>query len=86
MRRTGIISCRWRCSARATAVSWTPSPSDVVVIGDTPHDIACARAVGAMPVAVATGGYSVDQLSGAGADMVFKDLSETEAVVRVLER
>ena len=59
------------------------SPSDVVVIGDTPHDIACARAVGATPVAVATGSYSVDQLRGAGADIVFKDLSETEAVVRV---
>jgi phosphoglycolate phosphatase len=62
------------------------SPADVVVIGDTPHDIACARAVGATPVAVATGGYSVDQLRAAGADIVFKDLSETEAVVRVLER
>ena len=56
------------------------------MIGDTPHDIACARAVGAMPVAVATGGYSVDQLRAAGADMVFKDLSETAAVMRVLER
>ena len=62
------------------------APTDVVVIGDTPHDIACARAVGAMPIAVATGSYSVDQLKAAGADVVFKDLSDTAAVMRALAR
>ena len=62
-----------------------PSPSDVFVIGDTPHDIACARAVGATPIAVATGSYSVDRLRAAGADFVFKELSDTGSVVRVLE-
>ncbi len=33
--------------------------SDVFVVGDTPHDVACARAVGAVPVGVATGTFSV---------------------------
>lgn len=33
------------------------------VIGDTPHDIKCARAISARTIAVATGGYSVDELS-----------------------
>lgn len=37
------------------------------VIGDTPHDIHCARAIGARAVAVATGPYSVDELREAGA-------------------
>lgn len=32
------------------------------VIGDTPHDIECARAIGAKTIAVATGGYSLDEL------------------------
>lgn len=32
------------------------------VIGDTPHDIACARAIGARVIAVATGGYTMDEL------------------------
>jgi phosphoglycolate phosphatase len=32
------------------------------VIGDTPHDIECANAIGARTIAVATGGYSLDEL------------------------
>ena len=54
-----------------------------IVIGDTPHDIACARAVGARVLAVATGSYSVDQLGDA--DVVMPDLSDTGRVLRVLE-
>jgi phosphoglycolate phosphatase-like HAD superfamily hydrolase len=52
--------------------------ADVVVIGDTPHDVACAVAVGAQPVAVATGGFSLDQLRAIGAPVVLEDLSDTE--------
>ena len=53
-----------------------------VVIGDTPHDIACARASGARAVAVATGSYSLEQLRESGADVVFDDLRDTAAVLR----
>src|SRR5258706_7813288 len=41
--------------------------SRVIVVGDTPNDVECARIVGATPVAVATGSYSVEQLREAGA-------------------
>ena len=51
----------------------------VIVIGDTPHDIECARVAGARSIAVATGGFTVDQLREAGADEVLPDLSDTEA-------
>ena len=34
----------------------------VFVVGDTPHDIQCANAIGARTVAVATGGYSLEEL------------------------
>jgi phosphoglycolate phosphatase len=56
----------------------------VIVIGDTPHDIECARVSGARSIAVATGGYTVEQLRAAGADDVLPDLSDTERVVSLL--
>jgi phosphoglycolate phosphatase-like HAD superfamily hydrolase len=61
-----------------------PHPSRVFVVGDTPHDVACARAVGAVPIAVATGGFTVDELRGSGADIVFEDLSDREGFLRVI--
>jgi len=46
----------------------------VVVIGDTPHDVAAARAIGAHCVAVSTGGYEPSALEAAGASVVVSDL------------
>jgi phosphoglycolate phosphatase len=59
-------------------------PSRVIVVGDTPSDVECARVAGAVPVAVATGGFSVDQLRASGADVVFQDLSDTSAFLDLL--
>ena len=61
-------------------------PEEVLVVGDTPHDVSCARAVGAVPVAVATGTFTADQLRATGAPVVFEDLSDTEAFMRLLDR
>jgi len=57
---------------------------DVVVIGDTPLDIACAAHSGARSIGVATGSYGVEDLRVAGADVVFADLSDTNAVLHAL--
>ena len=46
----------------------------IFVVGDTPHDIECAEAIGARTIAVATGGYSVDELSAARPWRVFEEL------------
>jgi phosphoglycolate phosphatase-like HAD superfamily hydrolase len=62
------------------------TPAEVLVVGDTPHDIACALAVNATPIGVATGGYSVEQLKASGGEIVFKDLSDTEAFLSLLEK
>ena len=54
-------------------------PEDTIVIGDTPRDIACARADGVRVIAVATGPYRADQLTGA--DVVCRDAREIPANV-----
>lgn len=51
-------------------------PEHTLVIGDTPKDIACAHAVGAKCLAVATGRFSEAQLAAAGADWVVGSLRE----------
>ena len=57
---------------------------DACVIGDTPADIRCARAINARAAAVATGMYSSDQLRPHEPDHLFDDLSQTEEVARRL--
>ena len=54
------------------------------VIGDTPRDLACAKAGGARCVLVATGGFAREELEGLGADAVLDDLTDTDAVVSLL--
>ncbi len=54
---------------------------DVVIIGDTPDDVACGEPIGARVVAVATGFYDVAALCAAGAARVFADLRETATVL-----
>jgi phosphoglycolate phosphatase-like HAD superfamily hydrolase len=58
-----------------------PSGAEVVIIGDTPADIACGECISARAVAVATGGYSVSDLMACRPDAVFEDLSDTERVI-----
>ena len=50
--------------------------TDCTVIGDTPEDVRCAKIFGARAVAVSTGRYSSAELSAAGSDLVFNDLTE----------
>jgi phosphoglycolate phosphatase-like HAD superfamily hydrolase len=52
------------------------SPDETWVIGDTPKDIACAHAIGARCLAVATGSFSKEQLAAHGADQVVESLAE----------
>jgi len=59
-------------------------PEEVVVIGDTPLDIDCARAFGAVAVAVATGQHSRAALLAHGPDLLFDDLSDVDGVVNAL--
>jgi len=58
------------------------TPDRVIVVGDTPHDIACGRAVGARTVAVATGKFSIDALRPFKPDILLPDLSDPSAFLR----
>ena len=55
-------------------------PRHVVIIGDTPHDIDCARANGCLVIAVATGSFSLQELSSHGPDLALMDLSDTNTI------
>jgi phosphoglycolate phosphatase-like HAD superfamily hydrolase len=56
--------------------------SRTFVIGDTPHDISCARAIGARAVAVATGIFSAEALTPHSPDVLLGDLGDLPATLR----
>jgi phosphoglycolate phosphatase len=60
------------------------SAADVVVVGDTALDVACARAAGARALAVATGPSDVTTLRQSGATVVMEDLRDTDAILKFL--
>lgn len=61
------------------------SPDDVVVVGDTKKDIACARAFGARVVAVATGTVPYDELADASPDRILEDFSDFTASIDAIQ-
>ncbi len=50
--------------------------SSIWVIGDTPLDVQCAKAIGARSVAVATGWHALSELQSTGADLVLESLAD----------
>ena len=70
---------------RAEALTGRPfTGRDIVVVGDTPADVACGRAVGARTVAVATGSPPLEALQAAAPDHLFRDLSNLASVLKVI--
>ena len=61
------------------------SPAHVFVIGDTPHDISCGKAIGAQTIAVATGRYTRDQLKAHKPTIVFEDFADTAGFFSALQ-
>jgi len=57
---------------------------DTWVVGDTPNDLACARAGGVRCLLVATGRFEIDELAALEPDAILADLSDTEAVMSLL--
>ena len=80
--RADVVLAAIHALGAATATSITPG--EAVVIGDTPHDVDAALAIGARAVAVATGSFTVEELRAAGAHLVLPDLSDAAAAADLL--
>ena len=81
--RRGLVTVAMRRFAERTG---RPIAGDrVVIIGDTPHDVECAKAHGHACLGVGTGQYTADALRNVGADHAVDDLSDTRAVVGWIE-
>ena len=60
------------------------SPARTLIIGDTPHDIECGKAIGAHTLAVATGQHGAEQLAAHRPTAVFPNLADTAAFLRTV--
>ena len=75
-------------AARAVELARRSGPiSDerLIVIGDTPHDVHAANAIGALTIAVATGGYSRDELEPHRPWRVFDELPEAVEFLKLID-
>lgn len=61
------------------------APDRVFVIGDTPYDVECGRAIGACTIAVATGRHTVEQLRAAQPTAVLPDLADADAFLAIID-
>ena len=60
------------------------SAEEIDVIGDTPRDIACGKALGARTIAVATGSWSRERLAEHGPDILIDDFSDVDRLINTL--
>lgn len=60
-------------------------PADVWIIGDTPHDIACGKIIGARTLAVATGHHTSDHLAPHQPDAIFANLADSDAFWQLID-
>jgi len=65
-------------------LNWDVKPEGTWVVGDTPHDLACARVGGARCLLVATGRTPMAELESLGPDALLPDLSNVDAVITLL--
>lgn len=70
---------------RATRLFGRPfSGRDLVIIGDTPHDVRCGKLNGTRTVAVATGPYTIRELQNEDPDVILPDLHNLDAALAAI--
>ena len=60
------------------------APEDILIIGDTPHDVSAGLDNGFVAIGVATGSHTVDQLRDSGAHLVFQDFADWQGAAAKL--
>ncbi|SDO92394.1 Phosphoglycolate phosphatase, HAD superfamily [Nakamurella panacisegetis] len=66
---------------RLVAAGWVHNLDQCWIVGDTPRDLACARAIGVRCALVATGRHSLASMAGLGADIVIPGLDQIDALL-----
>jgi phosphoglycolate phosphatase-like HAD superfamily hydrolase len=61
---------------RLTLAGWPASPGTCWIVGDTPRDLACARALGLRCALIGSGRHPAASMAALGADVVLTDLND----------
>jgi len=73
----------WAAQRGSKYLGVSLNPEEILVIGDTPNDVACAQSIGARSLAVATGGFTKEALQRSGATWVMDTLASLDpALIR----
>jgi NAD(P)-dependent dehydrogenase (short-subunit alcohol dehydrogenase family) len=80
--REAIARRAWELAAEREGGELDPELT--YVIGDTPHDVACARAIGARSVAVASGPFGREDLEAAEPWLLLDDLPDPDRFADLL--
>lgn len=70
-----------RAMDRLVAAGWLHAPDQCWIVGDTPRDLLCARAVGVRCALVATGRHSSESLAALGADLVIDGFENADELI-----
>jgi phosphoglycolate phosphatase len=67
---------------RVVAHGWADGPEECWIVGDTPRDLLCARAIGVRCALVATGQHSMESMADLAADIVLPGLEDVDELFR----
>ncbi len=70
-----------RALDRLVAAGWLHAPDQCWIVGDTPRDLLCARAIGVRCALVATGRHSAESLAPLGADLVIDGFENADELI-----
>jgi phosphoglycolate phosphatase len=79
---SALAAAREHLAGRANGHS---AQGEVIVIGDTPHDITCARSIGAICIAVPTGHTTADELHREKPDLLVDTLEDIASIVALFD-